>query len=261
MPYITGQGEEGSTDLTLGASWPERSPGAAAVVQGAAAQALPSPQGSRARSGQDGRPPRLLGGAAGSPPPSGSAAARPALRRHSAQLAGKAAQLRAETGLILARSSLGTRASTSSPADRRTQPECALISPAPSSESPRRCCRSSPGTDSSAMSLPVPACPFPFCPRPAGSPQPCSFRSFGPTQRAQHLAASSRCCCNSRGGGGTAPLRDGWTRFQKCLVAKPAVHLSMLKRFESFLLLVPQNLSSAATRTLPGSFLSSESFR
>lgn len=38
MPYITGQGEEGSADLTLGASWPERSPGAAAVVQGAEAQ-------------------------------------------------------------------------------------------------------------------------------------------------------------------------------------------------------------------------------
>lgn len=68
MPYITGQGEEGSADLTVGASWPERSPGAAAVVQGAEAQALPSPQ----RAGR-------------APAPRHP----PALRRHSAQLEGK----------------------------------------------------------------------------------------------------------------------------------------------------------------------------
>lgn len=56
MPYITGQGEKGSTDLTLGVSWPEHSPGtaaAAAMVQWAATQSPPesaeSPLESRAR--------------------------------------------------------------------------------------------------------------------------------------------------------------------------------------------------------------------
>lgn len=56
MPYITGQGEEGSTDLTLGVSWPKHSPGIAApaaMVQWAATQSPPesaeSPLESRAR--------------------------------------------------------------------------------------------------------------------------------------------------------------------------------------------------------------------
>lgn len=82
----------------------------------------------------------------------------------------------------------------------------------------------------------VPARPFPFCPRPVGSPQPCSYRSFSPAPQAQHLAAAAVHVVP----GGTAPLQGGWMRFQERPAAKPAVHLSVLKCFQSFLLLVPQ---------------------